>query len=82
MSQRQIRMEESLKNIAAQFIARLGLPALITVTRATLTEELSEATIFISVFPEDKEKEMLDTLLHYRSDMKAYVAEHVRQAAQ
>ena len=47
--------------------------ALITVTDANLSDDEKAATIFFTVFPDEKEKAVLDFAKRKRSDFKHYV---------
>lgn len=55
------RMQEALREVAAEFLAReAGRQSLITVTRAELGEDGKRGTIFITVFPDSAEQGALE----------------------
>ncbi len=74
---REIKIEEQLKNLAADFLQRESNgQSLITVTRAELGDKMKEATIFFTVFPDDKQEDALEFTKRKRSEFKQYVKEH------
>lgn len=59
-SQRQTQVSEELAHLAAQFFARnSNHESLITVTHATVSPDLKNTTIFLSVLPEKFEDSVL-----------------------
>lgn len=82
-----IIMEKDRRTILAREIARAAgmyitresnRSSLITVTRANLSPDFSESTIFISVLPESEEQHALDFLKRNRSDFRDWIAKEVR----
>ncbi len=63
-----------MRHLASTFFEEeSGGTALITVTSVRLSDDQKEATIFFTVFPEDKEKAVLDFAKRKRSGFKHYV---------
>ncbi|PIT91489.1 hypothetical protein COU17_00695 [Candidatus Kaiserbacteria bacterium CG10_big_fil_rev_8_21_14_0_10_49_17] len=60
MSERQLKMSALISELAAEFLgSESNRLSLITVTRADISPDFARATIYISVFPDDKEEEAL-----------------------
>lgn len=60
MSQRTEKVEELIRQTAARFLQRrLESKPLVTVTRATVSDDLKQGTVFISVMPNDNEDMVL-----------------------
>lgn len=71
MSQKHERLEQVLRQAAAEYINRnSNRSSLITVTGAQVAEDFSKARIFISVLPEDKQAEAMDFLKRCRSELR------------
>ncbi len=70
-SQRQIQVGLELRSIAQDFFQResSGL-SLITVTRAEVSPDMRQGTIFITVLPEDKEEAAINFAKRMRSDLR------------
>lgn len=73
------RTTELIKNIAAEFLQRESNPeSLITVTDATFSERAKSATVFFTVFPEDKEESALSFAKRKRTEFREYFKEKTR----
>lgn len=71
--------EQEIAHAAGKFIAEEANRApLITVTRANVSPDMANSTIFVSVFPEQDEAVALDFLKRKRSDFRDWVAHHTR----
>ena len=79
-SHRHVQAEQELAHLAGEFIAREArnpaVNGLITVTRAELTSDFKNVTIFLSVLPQTLEKAALAFAKRARSDFRGYVREH------
>lgn len=65
--------------MAGDFLAREGgVKALITVTRAEMTDDYKQATIYLSVLPATHEEEALKFAKRARTDMRGYIKKHSR----
>ena len=74
MSNRNDRLKDLLRNLAAEFLSRhSNRTSLITVTDVNLTKDAHTAIILISVFPEDKAKGALDFVKRKRKDFREFV---------
>lgn len=74
MSERTTKIEEMLMRIAAEYIEKeSNKTSLITVTRTEITPDLRQAKVFITVYPETKENEVVDFLKRQRSELRDFV---------
>ncbi len=77
-SRRQTQIAEALAHLAGEFFAReSNRESLITVTRADISADLANATVYISVLPESAEEKALSFAKRERSAMRDYVKKHV-----
>ena len=73
MTLRQEKINSLLQEIASSFIkSRIESSSLITVMRTQISLDLKSAKIFISIMPENKEKEVIDILKKKNNDFKNY----------
>lgn len=74
MTLRQDKVSELLRELCAEFISReAGRQSLITVTRVTVSRDLKNATMYISVFPEKSEEHALNFCKRKLSELRDYV---------
>ena len=74
MNLRQDKIKDLLKGMAADFLqSESNYTSLITVTNADVSADLKRATIFVTVFPEDSEKDALNFLKRKRKGLKEFV---------
>ena len=77
---RQVQIAQELAHMAGDFLAReVANPranGLITITRAELTPDLKNVTIFLSVLPHTFEESALKLAKRARSDLREYVKKH------
>jgi ribosome-binding factor A len=79
MTLRQEKVKEQIKHMAANFISEVGnKTSLITVTDCDITPDLKQATIYLTVLPEEKELDTLNFLKRQRSEMRDYVKERMK----
>jgi ribosome-binding factor A len=82
MNNPHMRDERALSNLlhlAANYIAReAGRTTLITPTRVEMSSDRKNATIFISVFPDDQMKSAMDFLDRHRDSFRDYIKGHGR----
>ena len=70
-SSRQKKFEELVRTIAGPLLAKeTNGTSLITVTRADISADLKNCTIFVSVFPESSQDSALNFLKRKRREMK------------
>ncbi len=73
------KLEEQIRRLTAEFLEReSNRDALVTVTQAILSPDTKNATVYISVLPETKEKAVLDFAKRLRPEMRTYLKEHMR----
>lgn len=76
-SRRQQQVSERIAHLAGEFLVReSNHETLITVTHATVSPDLKNATIFLSVMPQERESEALSFAKRQRSEFREYVREH------
>lgn len=79
MSQKNARVAEHIQHLVADFLGReSNRTSLITVTNIDLAPDMGNATVFVTVYPDDKTKGALDFLARKRDDVKAYLKQHAR----
>jgi len=67
-----------IKELSAQFLSRENnRTSLITVTSANCSPDLKQATIFITVLPESKEKGALDFVKRRRKDLREFLKKNL-----
>lgn len=77
---RKERVTSLIKHIAGDFFSReIGLPGvLVSITRVELSSDLQNAKIFVSVFPESKERKIIKMVSGARKDFKEYFRKRAR----
>jgi ribosome-binding factor A len=76
---RKDKIAEELRKMAATFLEReSNQMSLITVTRVLLTGDFKQATVLITVLPEDKTEGALSFAKRKRDDLRTYVKKHSR----
>lgn len=78
---RQEKVNSLLKDLAASFLSReswIASTALITITHIETPKDLKSAKIFISIFPENKEKETLKLLNEKKSELRKYIGSQIK----
>ena len=88
---RQEKVNSLLKDLAASFLSResgMVSAALITITHIETPKDLSpcgrsavgrkSAKIFISIFPENKEKETLNLLNEKKGELRKYIGSQIK----
>jgi len=79
MSQRQEQMQERLREVAAEFLARESNgQSLITVTAAQVDERGQRAIIFITVLPDSQELKALEFANRNKQEFGMYLLKKVR----
>lgn len=73
-SERQLKVEQQVLGITQDFFQRESSGAsMITVTRTEVSKDMKYGTIFISVFPENKEEAAINFAKRMRSELRHYV---------
>jgi ribosome-binding factor A len=76
-SRRQIQISETFAHLAADFFAReSNRQSLVTVTRADVSPDLKNVTIFFTVLPESYEATVLNFAKRNRTEFRQYVKSH------
>jgi ribosome-binding factor A len=77
MAYRNEKIIEQIKHLAADFLEReSNRGSLITVTAVILSDDTKNATIYVTVLPDNKEKAATDFLKRKRSEFKEYFKKH------
>lgn len=73
------KLRSAIMELAGKFIeAESNRTSLITVTDCKVSEKMKNATVFVTVFPEDKEKGALEFLRRKGRDFQKYLREKTR----
>ncbi|MEK7150273.1 MAG: ribosome-binding factor A [Patescibacteria group bacterium] len=79
MSQRDEKLRDMIKEAAAKFLnVESNRVSLMTVTNVMLTKNNKHATIFFTVFPNNKEKAALDFVKRKRGEFRDFAGENIR----
>lgn len=78
-SHRSEKLTSLLIRFAAEFLNRQSNGAsLITVTNCSLSDDLKQATIYITVLPDDKEMDALNFAKRQRSELRDYLKDNIK----
>lgn len=78
MTNRTDRIANQIKELAAQFLGRENnRTSLITITSATVSPDLKQATIFITVFPDIREKSALQFVKRKRKELREFLKKNM-----
>lgn len=73
-TQRQIQVSGELAHLAAEFLQReSNRQTLITVTRADISPDFAQATIYFTVLPQEAEEQALAFIKRQRTDFRTFV---------
>jgi len=76
--ERNEKVANLIKELSAAFLSReSNRTSLVTVTSTTTSPDLKRATIFITVLPESKEKEVLEFAKRKRGEMRDYLKKNL-----
>ena len=78
---RQEKVNSLLKDLTASFLSResgMVSATLITITHIETPKDLKSAKIFISIFPENKEKETLNLLNEKKGELRKYIGSQIK----
>ena len=78
ISRRQEKVNSLFKRLASSFFAKEKTGSIITVTRIASSKNLKSVKIFISVFPESKEKEVLGILKGKTGELRRYICSQIK----
>ena len=79
MSNRNEKVAQSIKELAAQFLSRVGnRTSLITITAATCSPDLKRAAIFITVLPTEKEEGALAFVRRKLPEIREHLKKNLR----
>jgi ribosome-binding factor A len=80
MSERQDKVAELVREHAAAFIQRESNgTSLISVTRATVSPDLKQGTIYITCLPTSGEESALNFFKRKRSELRDFLKDHMTQ---
>ena len=76
-SRRHVQITETIQHLAGEYLAHeASKQSLITVTRAEVTHDLKNVTVYLSVLPDTLEKQALEFAKRSRSEFRLYIREH------
>jgi ribosome-binding factor A len=76
--ERNKKVANQIKELAAQYLGRENnKTSLITVTSATCSPDLKRATIFITVFPDSKEKDAFHFIERNLGDLREFLKKNM-----
>jgi len=79
MSRREEKVANLIKELSAVFLEReSNSTSLLTVTSASVSPDLKNATILITVLPEEKENEALEFAKRKRKELREYLRENLK----
>ncbi|KKQ85973.1 MAG: Ribosome-binding factor A [Parcubacteria group bacterium GW2011_GWF2_38_8] len=79
MSRRNEKIADLIKELAAKFLEReSNHTSLLTVISCAVSPDLKRATIFITVFPEEKEANALDFAKRKRKELREYLKKNMK----
>ncbi|MCK5027631.1 MAG: ribosome-binding factor A [Candidatus Pacebacteria bacterium] len=77
-SPRKEKIAEQLRQYVAKFLEKeSNRTSLVTVTRCTVSSDLKQATVYITVLPQDKEKNALAFAKRKRTDLRTYIKKNL-----
>lgn len=72
------KMREAIRNAAAEFVAQeSNRTSLITVTNVRLSPRGDRATILVTIFPDDKEKEAIEFVKRRSGALRDFLGKHI-----
>jgi ribosome-binding factor A len=78
MNQRNQKIANNIKELVAQFLGKENnRTSLVTVTVCTVSPDLKQATIFITVFPETKEKPALEFIKRKLKELREFLKKNM-----
>lgn len=78
-SQRQQQVAEQIAHLAADFLGKeSNRQSMITVTRADISPDLKNATVFFTVMPNEQEEGALDFAKRKRTEFRTFVKKHTQ----
>lgn len=80
MTLRQEKINSFIRELASEFILKkiAAQGALITITRASISSDLKNLKIFVTIYPEKKESQTLTELKKRHRDWQEYLAKNLK----
>jgi len=78
ISRRQEKINSLFERLASFFFAKEKTGSIITITRIISSKDLKSAKIFISIFPENKGKEVLGFLKGKAGELRRYIGSQIK----
>ncbi len=75
---RQEKVNSLFKRLASSFFAKEKTGSIITITRIASSKNLKSVKIFISIFPESKEKEVLNLLKGKVGELRRHIGSQIK----
>ena len=78
-ARRQEKVNSLLRRLTASFLTKQSAGgAVITITRIETSKDLKSSKIFISIFPENKEKEILTSLKGKVGELRKFIGSQIK----
>ncbi|MAZ67634.1 hypothetical protein CL652_02610 [bacterium] len=78
-TQRQQQVSEQIAHLAAEFLGKeSNRQSMLTVTRADISPDLENATVFFTVIPDEYEGAALDFAKRKRTEFRTFVKKHTQ----
>jgi ribosome-binding factor A len=79
MTTRQEKMIKELRKLGSEFLSEISnRSSLITITRVDVSPDFKKATLFLSIFPQDKEHEAMAFIERRARDLRDHLKKHLR----
>ena len=77
-SRRMEKVNSLLRDLIASYFSKESLSGLLAITRVQTSKDLKLAKIFITIFPEGKEKEGLTFLNEKKEDLRKFIGSKIK----
>lgn len=79
MSLRQEKLSSTIKKLAGEFLNLVSdRESMITPIRADISKDLKNATVYVTVFPNEKEEKAVEFLKRRRTDFRDFFKNHIK----
>ncbi len=73
------KISRLIKKLAAEFLSKeADRTSIITITRANISKDLKNATIYLTIYPQASEKSALNFAKRKRTEFKKYARKKIR----
>ena len=75
---RQEKINSLFERLASSFFAKEKTGSIVTITRIVSSKDLKSSKIFISIFPESREKEIFSLLKGRAGELRRYIGSQIK----